>query len=108
MRQIVEIDKLRIAGQSTVIAERILIAFVGSLEAVREWRKVIATKHPEDPLRYLDLAQTTGPLPVSRRIQRVRGAVHPGMALVSCDQRMNRLVHARVGNRKIYNGAGTG
>src|SRR6185437_1484978 len=100
MRQIVEIDKLRIAGQSTVIAERILIAFVGSLESMREWRKVIATKHPEDPLRYLDLAHTLidrrssiigKPLPVSRRIQRVPGAVHPGMALVSCDQRMNRL-----------------
>ncbi len=44
MVQIVEIDKLRVAGQSTDIAERTLLAFVGSLQAMRDYRNLIAQK----------------------------------------------------------------
>ena len=36
MLQIVEIDKLRVAGRNTIIAERALRAFVESLKAMRE------------------------------------------------------------------------
>jgi hypothetical protein len=42
MLQIVEIDKLRVAGRDTAVAERALLAFVASLEAIRERRKLIA------------------------------------------------------------------
>jgi hypothetical protein len=46
MLQIVEIDKLRVDGRGTAVAERTLLAFVKSLEAMRERRKLIAqTSH---------------------------------------------------------------
>jgi hypothetical protein len=49
MRQIAQIDKLRVAGQSTTTAERILLAFVGSLEGMREYRKLIAHRSSRKP-----------------------------------------------------------
>ena len=44
MLQIVEIDKLRVAGRNTIIAERALRAFVERLKAMRELRKLIALR----------------------------------------------------------------
>lgn len=56
MIQIVEIDKLRVAGKSIAIAERILLAFVESLRALRERRELIAQMAYEKTQRHHGMA----------------------------------------------------
>jgi hypothetical protein len=41
MKQIAQLDYLRVAGYGTAVAERTLLAFVGTLEALRERRELI-------------------------------------------------------------------
>jgi hypothetical protein len=51
MLQIVEIDKLRVAGRGTAMAERVLLAFVKSLEAMRERSPSAIRASSADPHR---------------------------------------------------------